>query len=156
MLSLLTNKAEKETYQCALWVFALKPAVCFYIFLAFMTIFSKSKKKKNLIQYRDHLVWMSVNCEVKAKCLSVITVWQNRCTPVLHHYTKADSFVSPFPPNRPSKASSSCINLTNHIKRWLISMTTNYFHNLMIPYLSPFSARPFVRASKHSLQIGLI
>ncbi len=63
------------------------------------------------------------------------------------------------PPNRPSKASRSCINPPNHIKRWLISMTTNYFHNQMIPcrrYLSLFSACPFVRASKHSLQIGLI
>lgn len=48
------------------------------------------------------------------------------------------------------------INPPNHIKRWLISMTTNYCHNQMIPcqcYLSSFSTHPFVRSSKRSLQI---
>lgn len=56
----------------------------------------------------------------------------------------------------PSWTKHTGINPPNHIKRCLISMTTNYFHNQMIPcqrYLSSFSTHPFVQASKRSLQI---
>lgn len=56
----------------------------------FFSNFNKILKKLWLMQYMDHIVGLSVNCEEEATCLSVITVWQNRCEPVLHHYAKAE------------------------------------------------------------------
>lgn len=106
-------------------------------------------------QHWNNLVEMSVNCEVEAKCLSVITVWQNRCELVPHHYAKAEWFPPPPPPpppDHPSQSSSSCANPPNHIKRWLISMTTHYFPNQMIPrrsYLSPYAPRSPTIAHVH-------
>lgn len=76
--------------------------------------------------------------------------WLHAASPKLSHIT------TPTAPPKCPLLNKAVINPPNHIKRWLISMATNYFRNRMIPrqrYLSPFSTHPFTGASKRSLQI---
>lgn len=94
-----SERAEKTSQQAVSIISLFEPLPsclpCFYFFSCihnkfFLAILTKSWKQLCLIQYMDHIVGLSVNCEEEATCLSVITVWQNRCEPVLHHYAKAE------------------------------------------------------------------
>lgn len=133
-------------------------------FSNFTNVVIKMQKKLCLIQYRVSSCWN----ECKLWSGSKVFVGNHSLTEQMRAGAASlrqsriiflSSLPPCLPPNKPSKASRSCINSPSHIKRWLISMTTNYFDNQMIPcrfYLFPFSTHPFAQASKHSLQIGLI
>lgn len=120
----------------------------FHLFLYLLRWKSSSSSSISFIHIR--IVFWS-ECQVGSVCQSSQTTQsQANVAPLRQNRT----VLQPQPP--PPRTKHTGANPPNHIKRWLISMTTNYFHNQMIPcqrYLSSFSTHPFVRASKRSLQI---
>lgn len=141
-------------WQSTVWIKCLVkplPSCVFHLFLHLL----QWKSSSSSISFIPLIVFWS-EFQVRSACQLSQTEQPHANAASLFKKLRSSTTPNPSPKTQPPWTKHTGINPPNRIKRWLLSMTTNYFHNQMIPcrrYLSCFSTHPFVRASKHSLQI---